>query len=169
MEKWFKRGRGILLALILVLGLVACGGGAEVDGSADPPEPPSLPTPSEPLPPAPTESPDLSAPPEAPGSDRTSGTDPVVSEGHWVGAAIQADGSLWAWGSNHWGFFGDDTAGYRPAPVQLGTDTDWASVLVGNLDIFTIKTDGTLWVWWSDAGEYWVQELEELSGLTPHP
>ena len=33
----------------------------------------------------------------------------------------------------------------KPTPVQVGTDTDWASVSAGNNFTLTLKTDGTIW------------------------
>ena len=35
----------------------------------------------------------------------------------------------------------------RISPSQIGTDTDWQSVSVGNNNSFGIKTNGTLWAW----------------------
>ena len=35
----------------------------------------------------------------------------------------------------------------RSRPVQVGTDTDWASVVVGWGHTVALKTDGSLWTW----------------------
>jgi len=67
-------------------------------------------------------------------------------------AAIRTDGSLWAWGRK------DRYSGWPPvihqviqdygnAPVQIGTDTNWAYVAVGGSYIMAIQTDGSLWAW----------------------
>jgi alpha-tubulin suppressor-like RCC1 family protein len=63
-------------------------------------------------------------------------------------AAVKTDGTLWGWGSN-WGYgmVGDGTFINRLAPVQLGTDTHWASVSAGGFHTVAMKTDGTLWAW----------------------
>jgi alpha-tubulin suppressor-like RCC1 family protein len=45
--------------------------------------------------------------------------------------AIKTDGTLWAWGSNWRGQLGDGTKTDRSTPVQVGTDTHWASVAAG--------------------------------------
>ena len=60
---------------------------------------------------------------------------------------IADDGGLWAWGNNFWGQLGDDTRTSRTVPVQIGTDTDWASVSAGTYHSVAIKVDGSLWVW----------------------
>ena len=60
---------------------------------------------------------------------------------------VIVDGSLWAWGSNFNGRLGDGTTEYRFSPVQVGTDTDWASVVVGMSHTVALKTDGSLWAW----------------------
>ena len=79
---------------------------------------------------------------------RASGT---VAAGSQHSVAIHPDGTLWAWGGNHNGQLGDGTATDRTAPVQVGTDTHWASAAAGNFHSLAIKTDGTLWTWGSNA------------------
>ncbi len=68
--------------------------------------------------------------------------------------AIKADGSLWAWGGNEYGQLG---RGYKdgvhqnppphPVPQQIGTDTDWVSVVAGMNLSAALKSDGSLWLW----------------------
>jgi alpha-tubulin suppressor-like RCC1 family protein len=64
---------------------------------------------------------------------------------------IQQDGSLWGWGfgllSNIPGYTTD-----QPAPVQIGTETNWRQVGSSKSGLFAIKTDGTLWSWGS---QFW--------------
>ena len=57
------------------------------------------------------------------------------------------DGSLWAWGHNWQGQLGDGTTDGRARPVQIGTCTDWASVVVGGGHTVALKSDGSLWAW----------------------
>ena len=63
--------------------------------------------------------------------------------------ALKTDGTLWAWGDNRYGQLGIGSAetNTQPSPVQIGTDTDWATIAVGGFNSFALKTDGTLWAW----------------------
>ncbi len=61
--------------------------------------------------------------------------------------AIKTDGTLWAWGGNEYGQFGNGTNTDSDIPVQVGTGTDWASVSAGAYHSLALKTDGTLWAW----------------------
>jgi alpha-tubulin suppressor-like RCC1 family protein len=78
----------------------------------------------------------------------------------WVSAAsntnytiaVKSDGTLWGWGFNHEHQLSADDTEFIEAPIQIGTDSDWISVSVGNeLNIAAaLKADGTVWVWGSD-------------------
>jgi alpha-tubulin suppressor-like RCC1 family protein len=60
-------------------------------------------------------------------------------------AAIKIDGTLWVWGANTLGELGLRDQIARSSPVQLGTDTNWSSV-VNSLNAFiSIKKNNTLW------------------------
>ncbi|MCR5890291.1 hypothetical protein LRS06_21430 [Hymenobacter sp. J193] len=61
--------------------------------------------------------------------------------------SIHADGTLWAWGDNTYGQLGDGTFADRSTPVQVGNDTNWASVSTSNAHTIAVRTDGTLWAW----------------------
>mgnify|MGYP003302618883 CR=1 FL=1 len=60
-------------------------------------------------------------------------------------------GQLWAWGSGGGGELGQNDKTNRSSPVQVGTDTNWASgyqkLCVSTQGRGAIKTDGTLWIW----------------------
>ena len=79
-----------------------------------------------------------------------------VSAGNLHTMAIKSTGSLWAWGQNfvpyYYGNLGDGRLGlgditYRSSPVQVGTDTNWASVSAGYRHTLAIRTTGSLWAW----------------------
>jgi alpha-tubulin suppressor-like RCC1 family protein len=62
--------------------------------------------------------------------------------------AIKSDGSLWAWGTNHyWGQLGDGSVEWRTNPVQPRGMTDCVAVAAGKYHSVALKKDGTLWTW----------------------
>ena len=64
--------------------------------------------------------------------------------------AVKTDGTLWAWGNNGYGQLGNGTTTQQNAPVQVGTDTHWASVAAVAYQTVAVKTDRTLWAWGYD-------------------
>ena len=73
-----------------------------------------------------------------------------VSTGNNHTVAIKNNGSLWAWGGNMSGQLGQGNAissiGSN-VPVQIGTDTTWASVTTGDQFTLALKNNGSLWAW----------------------
>ena len=65
--------------------------------------------------------------------------------------AVRSDGTLWAWGLNNYGQIGDGTNTNRLVPTQIGTDTNWSSVMTAEYASFAIKTNGELWAWGINA------------------
>jgi len=72
-----------------------------------------------------------------------------VDAGSGHTCAIEADGSLWCWGSNWSGQLGIGSQDNKNTPTQVGTDVDWftVSASAGSYYVCAIKTDGTLWCW----------------------
>jgi alpha-tubulin suppressor-like RCC1 family protein len=63
-------------------------------------------------------------------------------------AAIRTTGTLWTWGRNNFGQFGDNTTTDKSSPVSVvGGFTDWCQVSAGWYNTTAIRTDGTLWAW----------------------
>lgn len=65
---------------------------------------------------------------------------------NWV-IARKTDGTLWVWGINFYGQLGDGTTIDKSSPVQVGTQTNWASAKAATQVAIALKTDGTLWGW----------------------
>jgi len=71
--------------------------------------------------------------------------------------AIKTDGTLWAWGRNYEGQLGQNAPqnSNKSSPTQIGSDTNWAILARGSSERtrnpIAVKTDGTLWLWGSNA------------------
>jgi alpha-tubulin suppressor-like RCC1 family protein len=65
--------------------------------------------------------------------------------------ARRADGTLWVWGSNLCGQYGDTTNNVYTSPTQVGTSADWAEVKVGHDSTIARRSDGSLWSWGCNA------------------
>ena len=60
---------------------------------------------------------------------------------------IKVNGSLWAIGDNRFGQFGNGSLTASTVPVQVGTDTDWKTVVAGQHSSFALKTNNSFWAW----------------------
>jgi len=78
-----------------------------------------------------------------------------VSAGGNHTVAIGTDGTLWAWGNNHFGQLGDGTIiTHRTMPTRIGANSDWAYVSAGWDHTAAVRADGTLWTWgWNNVGQ----------------
>ena len=76
-------------------------------------------------------------------------------------AAVKGDGTLWTWGDSDQGKLGLGDTTKRSSPTQVGSLTNWRSVLMGHNSCCATKTDGTLWGWGHGGGTE-----PELSGQT---
>jgi alpha-tubulin suppressor-like RCC1 family protein len=54
-------------------------------------------------------------------------------------SAFKTDGTIWCWGYNNHGQLGDSTGISRSSPVQIGSDTDWLSIIQGGNNGQAIK------------------------------
>ncbi len=61
--------------------------------------------------------------------------------------AIKTDGTLWCWGTNHYGQLGDGTIKVRLKPIKVGSAKSWSTVRAGGSHTCATRTDGTLWCW----------------------
>ncbi len=69
--------------------------------------------------------------------------------------ALRRDGTLWAWGYNHYGQLGDGTTTNQSQPGSGGQlTTNWQTVAAGGYHTVALKRDGTLWAWgYNDYGQ----------------
>jgi alpha-tubulin suppressor-like RCC1 family protein len=66
--------------------------------------------------------------------------------------ALRNDGTLWLWGYNHEGQLGDNTIIHRSSPVQVIGTAGWSSFCVTeSINVYGIKTDGSIWAWGSNS------------------
>jgi hypothetical protein len=61
--------------------------------------------------------------------------------------ALRRDGTLWSWGDNWAGQFGDGTTANSRLPVQVGSSTNWIRVWANLIETVGQQADGTLWFW----------------------
>lgn len=78
-----------------------------------------------------------------------------VQVGYIYITGLKTDGTIWSWGKNYFGGFGNAVSyDLVTTPVQESTkSTDWVS-----MDVYSgtaaIKKDGTLWLWGGTAQDY---------------
>ncbi|TNF27019.1 MAG: hypothetical protein EP329_20220 [Deltaproteobacteria bacterium] len=92
-----------------------------------------------------------------PGQEVTLGTDWVsVTTGGTANAATscgtRTDGTLWCWGADDWGQMADNryvavATAVQSTPLQIGVDTDWASVSAAAQHVCGSRDDGSQWCW----------------------
>lgn len=70
-----------------------------------------------------------------------------ISTGNNFQMAIQANGTLWAWGDNGFGQLGLGNNSSTNTLTQVGTDDNWTTVSCGEFFTLALKTDGTSWIW----------------------
>jgi hypothetical protein len=71
----------------------------------------------------------------------------AVAAGTHHKLALEADGSVWAWGANWYGEVGDGTTEVRSAPTRVSGLSTVKAIAAGASHSLAICTDGTLWAW----------------------
>lgn len=66
------------------------------------------------------------------------------SESFKSGVGIKSDGTLWGWGNNAYKQLGLPNFSYTD-PTQIGTDTDWVDISLGDFHLLARKADGSIW------------------------
>ena len=85
--------------------------------------------------------------------------------------AWKADGTIWAWGSNHAGQFGNGQFGATTqqsisVPMEVPELTDIAAIAAHNSYTILLKTDGTVWTCGHSDFRWWNNESGER--IEPH-
>ncbi len=74
-----------------------------------------------------------------------------IAAGSNYSMAIKSNGTLWAWGENFFGQFGNNLTADSYVPIQVGTLTNWRSVCLGIVHTSGLKTtNDRLWIWGDD-------------------
>jgi uncharacterized repeat protein (TIGR01451 family) len=106
---------------------------------------------------------------------RVSGLDRIVAiaEAYSHSLAIRDDRTVWAWGSQDGGQFGDYTGTNRGTPVQVLGLSQVVAVSGGVISNLALRSDGTVWTWgtlgngWNkDPGDPPTGALTKVTGLT---
>ena len=72
----------------------------------------------------------------------------MISSNGYTSFAVKSDGSLWAWGNNDYGQFGQGHTSSSPVPSLVGID--FVIVEAGEGSAYAIKRDNSLWAWGSN-------------------
>ena len=73
-----------------------------------------------------------------------------LSTGMATTCGVMTDHTLWCWGDNSRGQFGNGSTLLHDEPIQIGGDNDWSSVATAFNHTCAVKLDGSLWCWGSD-------------------
>jgi alpha-tubulin suppressor-like RCC1 family protein len=77
----------------------------------------------------------------------------ISSDTHTL--ALKSNGTLWVWGCNQMGEFGNGTTSETCSwysPIQIGADNTWVKVSTGFHVSLALKSNGTLWAWGFNCG-----------------
>ena len=69
----------------------------------------------------------------------------AIAAGELHTVALKKDGTVWAWGKNYYGQFGDGTMTNSNTPVQINGLTDVKAISAGAYNTVALKNDGTVW------------------------
>lgn len=71
-----------------------------------------------------------------------------IAGGSWGQTiALKTNGTLWGWGGNASGQLTSANPKQVPAPVQIGTNSNWFDVSCGASHVMGLRKDSTLWLW----------------------
>ncbi len=96
------------------------------------------------------------------------GTYVQVAGGSSGSLALQADGTLYGWGSNSYGLLRATASSSSPTPTAIGTALPTRSITMGGNFGLAVRADGTLWAWGSNSSGQLGQSPSVLS-QSPSP
>jgi alpha-tubulin suppressor-like RCC1 family protein len=76
-----------------------------------------------------------------------SGVIAIAGGGQYWTLALKSDGTVWAWGYNGNGQFGNGTTASSSVAVRQGTIYDVVGIAAGTYHSVALKADGTVWDW----------------------
>ncbi len=65
--------------------------------------------------------------------------------------ALRSDGTVWAWGSSHFGLLGDGAPLQSDIPLQVSGLSHVIAISVGPRHSLALRSDGTVWAWGQGA------------------
>ncbi|MDR4509236.1 MAG: hypothetical protein MRJ65_13595 [Candidatus Brocadiaceae bacterium] len=71
----------------------------------------------------------------------------AIASGWEHNLALKSDGTVWAWGNNHFGQLGNGNVTEGSAPVQTQKLSNITDITAGFYHSIALKSDGTVWVW----------------------
>jgi alpha-tubulin suppressor-like RCC1 family protein len=75
----------------------------------------------------------------------------VSAAGYAHSCATRTDGTLWCWGWNVFGQLGVGDYENRLTPTQVGIDTGWVQLTLGDSHTCATRVDETLWCWGNNS------------------
>jgi uncharacterized repeat protein (TIGR01451 family) len=79
------------------------------------------------------------------------GTYTAVAAGDYHSLALKSDGTVWAWGSNHYGQLGDGTNTDHNGPVQVAGLSGVVAIAAGGFHSMALLSNGESWTWGTNA------------------
>ena len=71
----------------------------------------------------------------------------AVAAGYYHSLALEADGTVWAWGDNSDGQLGSDSTAESSVPVQVSGLAGIIAIAGGAYHNLALRNDGTVWAW----------------------
>jgi alpha-tubulin suppressor-like RCC1 family protein len=94
----------------------------------------------------------------------------AVAAGATHSMAITADGTVWAWGSNHHGQLGRKIPAYSPVPLRVDVPERVRNVAAGLHFSLALGDSGQVYAWgWNGQGQLGLDDTADRLVPTPLP